>query len=457
MWTELPKIEQGKGLEGRILVMPLSKENGKAREMVGKTPLEDDFYKGKFRIIESKNKIIVAVGIEGKEDARKFGAIAWKAIETALGAVKFHLIPDFLSEDEVLEGTLLASYKFSKHFTKKEDRPWIVFHGSGKKMKAAIVKSKATFLARDLSNEPPNKLYPESLADIVQELFEGTSIEVEVHSYEWLKENGFGGIVSVGKGSDFKPRLIVMKYTTRGEKPLMLIGKGISFDSGGINLKPTGYIENMKMDMSGAAAVIGAMFAVNELKLKKDVVAIIPAAENMPSSNATRPGDVVKMYNDKTVEVWNTDAEGRMVLADALAYGYEKFKPEATVDIATLTGSCVVALGERIAGIMGNDQQLMDELMESGKEAEEETWFLPMAKHLGKPLKSNVADMRNSSEKGYGGASSAAKFLENFVEKNWAHIDIAGPAMSKTPWLWHPKGGTGFGARLLIEWIISRQ
>ncbi|MBR9680831.1 MAG: leucyl aminopeptidase [Candidatus Altiarchaeota archaeon] len=457
MWTELPKIEKGEGLQGRILVMPVSKTEGKARDMLGNTPTEDDFYKGKPRLVEYKNKIVLAIGVENKKDAMKFGATAWLAVERTLGPVKFHIIPDFLDEKKVLEGALLSSYKFSKHFSKSVQRPWIVFHGSEAAISESKTKAKATFIARDLSNEPPNEIYPESLAERTQKLFSGTDVEVEIHNYDWLKQNGFGGIVSVGKGSENKPTLIILKYLPNGKKPILVAGKGISFDSGGINLKPTGHIETMKMDMSGAAAVIGAFYGISELKIKKDVIGIIPAAENMPSGDATRPSDVIKMYNKKTVEIWNTDAEGRVVLADALAYGIERFDPSVSIDLATLTGACVVALGERIAGLLGNSQEIIDELKAAGEKVEEETWQLPMNDHFNELLKSDVADVRNSGDKGYGGATLGAKFLENFVKGDWVHIDIAGPASSKSEWLWHSKGGTGFGVRLLIEWIDSRK
>lgn len=437
--------------------MPLSKDKGKARAMLGTTPVEEKFYDGKTRMIEYKNKIIVAVGIESKEDARKFGATAWQAVEAFMGPVKFHLVPDFLSEEKVLEGALLASYKFSKYLSKPDDRPWIVFHGSETAMKEAIAKSKGTFIARDLCNEPPNEVYPESLAERVQELFGSTSVDVEVHSYDWLKENGFGGVIAVGKGSANKPRMIVMKYFPTGKPPVLLVGKGVSFDSGGLNLKPTGCIEDMKLDMSGAAAVIGVMYAVSKMGLKRDVVGIIPIVENMPSGDATRPGDVIRMFNGKSVEVWNTDAEGRLIIADALAYGFKTFKPEVAVDLATLTGACKVGLGPRVAGLMGNDETLMKQLKEAGDRVEEEVWALPMYKHYAEPLKSEVADVRNATEKGYGGAIMAAKFLETFVDGKWAHIDIAGPAGSDAAWLWHPKGGTGFGTRLVVEWLLHSQ
>jgi len=455
MWTKLPRLEKGTKLEGRILAMPLAEDKGEAKDMVGTAPLEEKFYEGRARMLEHRNKIIVAVGVKGKEDARKFGANAWKAVEGFMGPVKFHLVPDFLDGEKVLEGTLLSSYQFSEYISEPEERPWIVFHGTKKAMDIAVANAKATFIARDLANEPPNEVYPASLAERTQELFEGMSVEVEVHSYDWLRDNGFGGIVAVGKGSANKPCLIILKYLPGGGKPLMLVGKGISFDSGGINLKPTGHIEDMKLDMSGAAAVIGAMHAVAQMEPDRNVVGLVPVAENMPSSDATRPGDVIRMFSGKTVEVTNTDAKGRLILADALAYGFREFKPEAAVDLATLTGACVVALGNRVAGLMGNDQKLLDSLQEAGEEVEEETWIMPLKDHYAEHLKSGVADTKNSPDKGYGGSIIAAKFLEKFVDGNWAHLDIAGPAMSDKPWLWYPKGGTGFGTRLLVQWLTG--
>ena len=456
MWTKLPRVVLGKGLKGRILALPLAKNRGRARKMVGKTPIEKDFYKGKFRMIEYKNKIIIAVGVSGKSDARNFGALAWDAVNAFMGPVKFHLIPDFLPEEAVLEGALLSSYKFSRYFSKKKEEPWIVFHGSERARENALIKARATFIARDITNEPPNAVYPESLAEISQKLFEETNVEVEIHSYEWLKQNGFGGIVAVGKGSEKKPCMIVMKYLPRkSAKPVLLVGKGVTFDSGGIHLKPTGFIETMKTDMGGGAAVIGSIYGISKLGLRRNVVGIVPVVENMPSGEATKPGDVVKMFNKKTVEVWNTDAEGRLILADALAYGIKKFKPDAALDLATLTGACVIALGERVAGVMSRSGKLVEELHSAGKKVEEEIWELPMTGHYAEAIRSDVADVRNCAEKGYGGAIVAAKFLENFARGDWAHIDMAGPGNSKSSWLWHPKGGTGFGTRLVIEWVKS--
>ncbi len=457
-WTEFPRIEIGKPdeVKGRVIAVPLSRAEGKAKAMLGTTPIDGKFFKNKqSRLIEYKNKLIIAVGVNGKEDARIFGANAWKAVEKFMGPVKFHLFPDFLPEDEVLEGALLASYKFSKHKSEQSERPWIVFHGSQKTMERVVEKIRGVYIARDIGNEPGNKIYPESLAEIVRSTFSGTKVDTEIFTNTWLKEKGFGGILSVGKGSINKPRLIVMKYFEgeKGDAPVLLVGKGITFDTGGINLKPSNHIKDMKLDVCGAATVIGIMWAVQALKMPINVVGIVPAAENMPGAEAARPADIIRMYNGKSVEITNTDAEGRLILADALAYGIEKFRPKATVDLATLTGACVVALGSRVAGIMGNDSQIIKEIINAGKSEQERLWELPLFDHYFENLKSESADFVNSSEKRYAGASNAGKFLEQFVSGKWAHIDIAGPAISESEWEWNQKGGTGFGVRTVLRWL----
>ncbi|MBR9681361.1 MAG: leucyl aminopeptidase family protein [Candidatus Altiarchaeota archaeon] len=455
-WTKFPRIELGKGMEGRIIAVPLSPSEGEVKLKVGTTPINSKFFENnEARLIEHKNKLLVVVGVNGRGDARMFGANAWKAVEKFMGPVKFHIFPDFLSESEVLEGVLLASYNFSKHKSKQSERPWIVFHGSPSTVEEVVEKIRGVYIARDIGNEPGNHVYPESLAEIVRDSFGETKVEVEVFNEARLKKEGFGGLLSVGKGSINKPRLIIMKYMggNQGDAPIMLVGKGITFDTGGINLKPTGHIKDMKFDVCGAATVIGTMWAVQALKMPINVVGLVPAAENMPSADATRPSDIVKMYNGKTVEVTNTDAEGRMILADALAYGIEKFKPIATLDLATLTGACVVALGDKVAGIMGNNPKIVKELITAGAEEQEKLWELPLFKHYLENMKSDYADLVNSEKKRGAGASNAGKFLEQFVSKNWVHIDIAGPASSESEWEWNPVGGTGFGVRTVLKWL----
>ncbi|HDR53637.1 MAG TPA: leucyl aminopeptidase [archaeon] len=460
-WTQFPRIEIGKKgvVEGRIVAVPISPTQGVAREMVGTAPMDDRFFESRgTRLIEYKNKLIIAVAVRGPEDARMFGASAWKAAEQFLGPVKFHLVPDFLPEGEVLEGALLASYRFGKYKTKADERPWIVFHGSENLVERITAKVRGVFVARDISNEPGNTLYPESLAETVRDAFGGTRVEVEVHPFDWLKQKGFGGMVAVGQGSTNKPRLIVMTYLKGGDhRTKLIVGKGVTFDTGGINLKPTEHINGMKLDVCGAAAVIGAMWAIQAMDLPLNVVALVPAAENMPGSEATRPSDIITMYNGKTVEVTNTDAEGRLILADALAYGIERFSPDAVVDLATLTGACSVALGKRVAGILGNHKGLTKDLIDAGEKEGEKIWELPMFDHYLEDMKSEVADLANASKERYAGACNAAKFLEQFVGGHkWAHLDIAGPASAESEWEWNPKGGTGFGVKTLVNWLSMR-
>ncbi|MBR9679629.1 MAG: leucyl aminopeptidase [Candidatus Altiarchaeota archaeon] len=457
-WTKFPRIEMAVKGPGRIIALPLSKDGGLAKKMIGTAPIGPDFFKKKkSRILERDKKLVIVTGTESEKDGVLFGTNSWKMIEKTMGPVKFHLVPDFLPEDKVLEGALLASYKFGKYRTKQEERPWIVFHGKKKTIKDIAELARGVFIARDITNEPANELYPEKFAEIVRETFEGTNVEVEIYSHDWLKQNQFGGIISVGKGSENKPRLVVMKYRPTGKKPVLLVGKGVSFDSGGIHIKPTGYIEEMKMDIAGGAAAVGVMWAIQALKIKQDIIAIVPCVENMPSGRAAKPGDVVRMYNGKTVEIDNTDAEGRVIMADALAYGIERFEPKYTIDIATLTGTCITALGSRVAGIMGTDQKLIDELIKAGEVSGELVWQLPLFDHYKRLLKSELADIANNSSKREAGTIKGAVFLNEFVKGSWAHIDIAGPGMASETWNEMPKGGTGFGVRLILRWLQMKK
>jgi leucyl aminopeptidase len=233
-----------------------------------------------------------------------------------------------------------------------------------------------------------------------------------------------------------------------------LVGKGVTFDSGGINLKPTGSIETMKTDMSGAAAVAAALTAVAALKPRLRVIGVMPIVENMVSGNATRPGDVVKTYNGKTVEIGNTDAEGRLILIDAISWAIKKYKPETVIDLATLTGACVVALGEKIAGVFSNDDDLAQAIIASGDRSHERCWHMPLPEDYGELLKSDIADLSNMGKTRWGGAITAALFIKAFVgDTRWAHLDIAGPARAKEPGAYCNAGGTGFGVRLLCDLI----
>lgn len=282
-------------------------------------------------------------------------------------------------------------------------------------------------------------------------------MEITVFDRAGMEKEGFGGILGVAAGAEEEPRFIVMEYQGGAEdaRPVVLVGKGVTFDSGGISLKPSQKMEDMKYDMSGAAAVLGAMQAVARLRPRVNVVALVPATENLPSGRATKPGDVLRMYSGKTVEVINTDAEGRLILADALAYA-QRFEPAAMIDAATLTGAVVIGLGHEAIGLMGNDGDLMAEVRAVGERTGERCWPLPLWDEFRKQIKSDVADIKNSGGRP-AGCITAGWFLKEFVgDVPWVHLDIAGTAWKDEAAPYLRKGATGVPTRLFIEWIRDR-
>ncbi|MBB1246077.1 leucyl aminopeptidase [Streptomyces durbertensis] len=307
--------------------------------------------------------------------------------------------------------------------------------------------------ARDLINTPPNDLHPVEFADQARAAAKEHGLKFEVLDEKALAKGGYGGIIGVGQGSENPPRLVRIAHThPKAEKTIALIGKGITYDSGGISLKPAGHNETMKCDMSGAAAVFAAVVAAARLGLRVNVTGWLALAENMPSGSAIRPGDVLTMYSGKTVEVLNTDAEGRLVMADALTRAGEE-SPDALVDVATLTGAMVLALGDRTFGIMANDDAFRAEVHETAEEVGEQSWPMPMPTELRKGMESPVADMTNVGARP-GGGLSAGLFLQEFVPEGtpWAHLDIAGPAFNESgPFGYTPKGGTGVAVRTLVR------
>ena len=320
-----------------------------------------------------------------------------------------------------------------------------------------IVAADATCLARDLAGRPSNELYPQTLAEEASAIAERHGFAVEVFDEQALAEMGMNALLSVGRGSARPPRLIVLDSDPGSdEKPIALVGKGITFDTGGISIKPAKGMEEMKGDMSGAAAVLAAAEGLGRLAFGRRVVVAVPAAENMPGPDAQRPGDIWTSHEGITIEVINTDAEGRLALADALSYLNHKFEPARMVDVATLTGACWIALGDIASGLMGNDDQLCRELERAGERCGERVWRLPLWRDYDEHLKSRIADVKNTGERA-GGAISAAMFLKRFVgDTPWAHIDIAGPAWLQKRRGYIPEGPTGVGARLLIE-AVTRQ
>jgi leucyl aminopeptidase len=308
-------------------------------------------------------------------------------------------------------------------------------------------------LARDLANGPGNDITPTALGEAAIALGERHGFAVTVLDKAQLTEQGFYGILAVGQGSAQEPRFIVMEHgsAAEGAPTICLVGKGITFDTGGISIKPADSMDNMKMDMGGAAAVFGAMQAVGELKLPLHVVGIVCSAENMPSSTAYRPGDIIKTLSGKTIEVLNTDAEGRIVLADGLFYA-QRYSPAAVVDLATLTGAIMVALGPHAIGMMGTSQDLADRLSAAGEAAAERVWQLPLWDEYRDMMKSDIADLKNTGGR-YGGAITAGGFLAAFVgDYPWAHLDIAGTAwVERATRPYYSKGATGIGVRLLVQ------
>jgi leucyl aminopeptidase len=318
------------------------------------------------------------------------------------------------------------------------------------------VVAEAQNYARELAARPANVVTPHYLGDEARQIGQELGLKVTILDEEAMRSDGMAALLAVAAGSAEEPRFIAIEHTPlEGRRPVALVGKGVTFDAGGLSLKTPENMQTMKYDMSGAAAVLGAVRAIARLQLPLNVVGLIPAVENMPSGRAMRPGDVISSRSRKTIEVLNTDAEGRLILADALSYA-ARYEPEALVDVATLTGACVVALGHEAIGLMGTDQALMDEIRAAGERSGERVWQLPLWDEYRELLKSEVADIKNTGGRP-AGTISAAIFLREFVGSvPWAHLDIAGTAWAEKAGPLQPVGPTGVGVRLLTEWLRRR-
>ncbi|MFF3546665.1 leucyl aminopeptidase [Streptomyces platensis] len=430
-----------------------------------------------------KAPVVLAVGLGdapakgdgfGHEALRRAAGSAARALAGSKKAGFALPVEDAEAAAAVSEGALLGAYSYTpdrgngaangkggkKNDAKSAPLGEVALLGGkprDKEFKAAAARSEALAAevnrARDLINMPPNDLDPKTFAAEAQAAGKEFGLKVEVLDEKALKKGGYGGLLGVGQGSQAPPRLVRIAYThPKADKTLALVGKGITYDSGGISLKPAGHNETMKCDMSGAAAVFATVVAAARLGLAVNLTGWLALAENMPSGSATRPGDVLTMYSGKTVEVLNTDAEGRLVLADALTRASEE-SPDAIVDVATLTGAMVLALGHRTFGIMANDDAFRTSVHEIAEEAGEQSWPMPMPSELRKGMDSPVADLANMGER-MGGGLVAGLFLKEFVGEGitWAHLDIAGPAFHEgAPWGYTPKGGTGSAVRTLVR------
>src|SRR5262245_21865062 len=416
---------------------------------------------------------ILLVGVGGAEIAtdtwRKTGARANKeATALGAGAIAILLASDKEPQNAagaIVEGALLASYQFNKYRSNSKPRAQatsLTLFRPGLTKSAAMQKSvdtalalvPAVFLARDLVNEPPSVATARFLGAQAQSHCRGRGLTVEVWNKKKIESMKLAGLLAVNRGSLEEPRFIKIHYKPAGKakKKVALIGKGITFDSGGLSLKPSKSMETMKLDMAGGAAVIAAMSCLPGLKLDIEVTGYVPTTDNLPGHNAQKPGDVIRYLNGKTVEVLNTDAEGRLILADALALAAQQ-KPDYMVNLATLTGACMVALGTQVGGLFSNHQPLAEEVLRSSRAAGEKLWQLPLVKEYKDMIKSSVADMKNIGG-AHGGAITAALILQEFVGNvPWAHLDIAGPAFAESDSALCPKGGTGFGVRTLLRFL----
>lgn len=383
--------------------------------------------------------------------------------------------PEFLA-GVIVEGVVSGSYRFDrlksgkldKEKKKEADLPKsiveLVLAGCGdhvneveKGANAGLIIGTCQNLSRDLVNLPGNYLSAEELADAAREAGKRGGFDVTVFNREKITELGMGGLLAVNKGSQDPPTFTIMDYRPEGKvkKTVALVGKGVTFDSGGISIKPSAGMDEMKSDMAGASVVIAILEAISKLKLPIRLIGLVPATDNMPSGSAQKPGDIITTMSGITVEVGNTDAEGRLILADALTYARREYDPDVIIDLATLTGACIVALGMKVAGMFSNDDDLAEEIYLAGEASGEKVWRLPLWDEYAEQIKSDVADVSNTGSKG-AGTITAAKFLENFVEghKHWVHLDIAGPAFAAKGG--GPiSGGTGFGVRLLAELLRS--
>ncbi len=419
----------------------------------------------------AKRAVLVGAGQAKGRDGRaleKIGAMAYKAqANSGFKSVDLHVAKS-ADATRIALGAKLAAYRFDDYRTKMkdEDKPSLstfnLVTDDPKEARSAFKQldaaAEGTYLARDLVNMPPNDLYPGSYADKIKEL-EAHGLEIEILGEKELAKLGMNSMLGVGQGSVKESKLGIMRWMSgkKDEAPVALVGKGVTFDTGGISLKPGAGMEDMRGDMGGSAAVVGTMLALAKRKAKANVVGLVGLVENMPDGDAIRPGDILKSASGQTIEVQNTDAEGRLVLCDVLWYTQKHYKPAAIVDLATLTGAIVIGLGHHHAGLFTNNDKLSDQLTKAGLSEGERVWRMPLGPEYDRQLKSKFADMRNIGGRA-AGSITAAQFLQRFIEEGttWAHLDIAGVAWvegEKAPT--DPSWASGFGPRLLDRWIAD--
>ncbi len=427
--------------------------------------------------IPAKKILFIGLGNKNEFNTEKSRIISGKIIQYAkefkikeLSIIPFHSSKEIF--ESLIEGIILSSYSFEKFKISKENnnsniisKVSILLESNSKEFQKVIDETsiicQSVNYAREISNLPPNECSPDSLAKIALNI-KNQEIKSKIINIDAMKDIGLNGLVAVGSGSINEPKLIVIEYkgTKKEEKPILLVGKAVTFDSGGLSLKPSEKMDEMKFDKCGGVNVISIMKSLPLLHIKNNVIGIIPSVENMPSNSSYRPSDIINMYNGKSVEVLNTDAEGRLILADAISFGIKEYNPKLIIDMATLTGACIIALGTNVAGIIGNDEKLIRKIIEISKITDEKIWELPLFEEYHEQIKSKNADIKNIGGRA-AGAITAAAFLSNFVENvPWAHLDIAGTAWNQEGTLsksYNPHGATGFGIRTIIKFIINEE
>lgn len=451
-----------------VLVFGVYKDETTDNEELEKVLIRDKFEAnfGASYVFNTADKRILVIGLGKKElfntsKLREVSAKAQKLLTTLkaeIVSIAFNTdIEDELYAEFLSIGLITGEYSFDKYKSKKNPKTIKEIYVNTNNQKAidkGVKIAEATSFARNLSNEPAQFITPETLSQYAEKL---DGIETKVYDKEEIEKMGMTAYLAVGQGSINSPKFIHMHYKTQNpKKTIAIIGKGITFDSGGMDLKPPASMLTMRDDMSGAACIIAVMSLLNEFKPEIEVHGIVAACENMISGKAYKPGDIITAKNGKTIEVENTDAEGRITLADALCYACELDNVEEIIDIATLTGACMVALGYQCAGLLGNSKELMDKIQKVADEQGERFWQLPMYPEYFEMLKSDVADMKNTGGR-QGGASVAGTFLQEFVnpEIKWAHLDIAGTAFLDKPHKDLIKGATGIGVRTIINYILG--
>ncbi|GBC62749.1 leucyl aminopeptidase [Desulfonema ishimotonii] len=469
--TLIIPVCEDKAIHSNRTVSSLIKRAQKLEEFAGKKGETAVFYAPEE--LAANRVILMGLGESEKLDPEALRALTGKAVKKAIRNHLSDILVAVPSDkktgietgrmlEAMLEGGYLGNHIFDRYRGEKKETPLtaIGFHVSAAAAKKfAGLPSRVeticagTVLAREWVSVPANDKKPEHYAASIAGQAEEAGLGVTVLDDAALAEKKFGAMLAVGQGSAAKPRLVILEYKAkRAKKTVALVGKGVTFDSGGLNLKVGGGISNMKMDMAGSAAVAATMMAVARLKPAYNVVGIMPLVENMPSGTAIHTGDIVTSYAGKTVEISNTDAEGRLILIDAIAYAIETWQPDTLIDLATLTGACAIALGEKLAGVFSPDDGLARDIVASGGTTHERCWQMPLPADYKDLLKSDFADINNMSSSKWGGAIAAALFLSEFVrDTRWAHIDMAGPAYATKGTDYCGPGGTGFGVRLLCD------